>query len=238
ATQIDFGRFIGGNCFECHSSFAKSRLNASTAGIEEALDRSSILYGIDCERCHGPAIDHVNYHEAHPEDKKAKYLVDIAHLERDRKLDVCAVCHSGNKKLQQISTFQFRPGDTLSNFFVLWQDQNSKAGFDVHGNQFQMLSQSPCFLQSKTLECSSCHDPHTNAIADVSVYSAKCMSCHSSMTHPQVDQQSGLGQLQQNCIDCHMPNQPSRAISFETDDRKGKTSYFLRTHKIGIYKER
>ena len=35
ATHASFNRFIGANCYECHSSFIGSQLNASVKGIEE-----------------------------------------------------------------------------------------------------------------------------------------------------------------------------------------------------------
>jgi len=145
STHPNFNRFIGANCFECHSSFIGSQLSASTAGIEEVLDRNKLIYGIDCERCHGPALKHVNFQLDNPNIKEAKYITKMASLSRQQKLDVCAVCHSGNNKMQERSTFKFRPGDTLSHFFVVWPSKDTDTNFDVHGNQYQLLSQSKCF---------------------------------------------------------------------------------------------
>ena len=229
STHPNFNRFIGANCFECHSSFIGSQLAASTAGIEEVLDKNKIIYGIDCERCHGPALKHVNFHLDNPGEKQAKYLVKISSLTRQQKLDVCAVCHSGNNKMQERSTFKFRPGDTLSHYFVVWPSKDTDTNFDVHGNQYQLLSQSKCFTGSKIMDCSTCHDPHSNAGTDLKVYSSVCMSCHQGVQHS-----FGMD-AQRECISCHMPSQPSRAITFQTVSQGPRMAYLLRTHRIAVY---
>ncbi len=41
--------------------------------------------------------------------------------------------------------------------------------------------------------------------------------------------------MQTNCIDCHMPKQPSRAITFQLSGSDTISSYLLRTHKIAVY---
>jgi predicted CXXCH cytochrome family protein len=237
ATQVNFNRFIGANCFECHSSYIGSQLNASTAGIQEVLDKNTLVYGIDCERCHGPALNHVNYHLDNPGEKEARFIKSMKQLTREQRLDVCAVCHSGNKKMEDRSTFKFRPGDTLSHFFVIWPGQDTASNFDVHGNQFQLLSQSRCFLVSKTLECSSCHNAHFNAGNDLKAYSSVCMGCHRDVVHDFAKDDLSKIQLQNNCIDCHMPLQPSNAISFQLSGAKEKSAYLLRNHRIAVYKK-
>lgn len=235
SAQANFHRFVGTNCFECHSSFIDSRLNASPNGIEEVLDRNSLIVGIDCERCHGPALNHVSYHLAYPEEKKAKYIVRVRSLTRQQKLDACAVCHSGNDKEKEISSFRFKMGDTLANFFLPWAAQRNKgAEPDVHGNQYGLLIQSRCFLKSKTLDCSTCHSAHADASNNPSEYSQKCTSCHAAANHASL-KLDAANTINNNCIDCHMPRQPSRLIAFQTAGSNTKAAYFLRTHKIAVY---
>jgi Cytochrome c554 and c-prime len=235
AKQPDFKRFIGRDCFECHSSNIRSELNASTKGITEVLVKSSLIYGIDCERCHGPAANHVNYHLEYPEIKTAKHIVSVKALNQRQKLDMCAVCHSGNDKLKIESRFKFRPGDTLSNFFMP-STRRGANGFDVHGNQYSLMSESKCFLVGEKMNCSSCHNPHTNAGTNLAVYSQKCMSCHNTASHNFCTKADSIGSsIKDNCIDCHMPKMASAAISFQLPGSKETTSYLLRTHKIAIY---
>ena len=167
---------------------------------------------------------------------KAKHIVDIAALSRAQQLDVCAVCHSGNNKMAEKSTFRFRPGDTLSHFFTIWPYSDTSTTFDVHGNQFQLLSQSACFTKTNSLNCSTCHSPHANGSDDLRIYSSICSGCHSNVKHSFIKDTAASKQLQVNCIDCHMPSQPSEAITFFLEGNKKKSAYMLRTHKIGIYK--
>jgi predicted CXXCH cytochrome family protein len=213
-------------------------LNASTAGIEEVLDKDKLVYGIDCERCHGAALNHVNFHLDNPGRKEGKYIVRFADLARQQKLDACAVCHSGNNKMQERSTFKFRPGDTLSHYFVVWPSKETDSNFDVHGNQYQLLSQSKCFIGSKLMDCSTCHDPHANAGTDMKTYSNVCMSCHKGVTHSFARDAMAAQQLVNNCIDCHMPAQPSRAITFQVRSNGPKLAYLLRTHRIAVYEKK
>ncbi len=235
-TQPEFMRFIGKDCFECHSSNITSKLNASTAGITEVLVKNSLLYGIDCERCHGPAADHVNYHLEYPQITTAKYITTYNSLSRQQQLDACAVCHSGNDKLKIESRFKFRPGDTLANFFMNGPAHTGNNDFDVHGNQYRLLSESKCFLKSSTMTCSTCHDPHKNAGTDLAFYSQKCMGCHSEANHNFCTRAASLGaSIKDNCIDCHMPKKPSEAISFKLAGSSETSSYLLRTHRIAVY---
>lgn len=239
STNAYFKRSIGKDCFECHSSFIENKLIQTPNGIEEVLDKASLITGIDCERCHGPAINHVNYHLAYPDVKDAKYIVSAHSLTRQQKLDACAVCHSGNDKQKEISAFKFKLGDTLANLFLPWSGQRDKnSDFDVHGNQYQLLAKSKCFLASKTLDCSTCHNPHTDAGKDLSEYSRQCISCHQQTDHSSL-KIDGLtaNKMKSNCIDCHMPEQPSRAIIFQLEGSKSTSPYMLRNHNIAVYRD-
>ena len=97
-----FDRPIYARCFECHSSIIKQPLESKN---DKALDKNSAIYNIDCERCHGPAARHVDFHTAHPDQKQAKYIVSYKSLSRSQKIDMCAVCHSGNKGFMFASAF-------------------------------------------------------------------------------------------------------------------------------------
>jgi hypothetical protein len=236
STQPNFNRFIGTDCFECHSSNMTQQLNASTAGITETMVKSSLVYGIDCERCHGPAANHVNYQLDNPSIKTAKYITTASSLTRQQKLDMCAVCHSGNEKVKLESRFRFRPGDTLANFLIDRLDDVRTNDFDVHGNQYKLLSQSQCYLSSTKMTCSTCHDPHRDADAGVAFYSLKCMSCHSEAAHNFCTMAASIGpSIKNNCIDCHMPRQASKAISFQQAGDPELSSYQLRNHRIAVY---
>lgn len=240
--QPYFDRLIAKDCFECHSSYLERKQERTPSeeyfGREktpEVMKKESLVYGIDCERCHGPGINHVNYHTVYPEIKTAKYMATSKSLTTQQRVDRCAICHYGDDKLKLQSRFQFMPGDAISNFYSE-SYPNPNADLDVHGNQYGMLSQSKCFLESKTMDCISCHNPHKDATEGLLYYSQKCMSCHSETNKNFCTTKTLPGiSLKDNCIDCHMPKKASGAISFMLSGKSEMSSYMLRSHRIAIY---
>jgi hypothetical protein len=239
--RINFNRPILRRCLECHSSYIKEipqpEINMAHKTVE--LDSASLIYGIDCERCHGPGANHVNFHTQFPGEKKAKYITTYSSLTRSQKLDACAVCHSGNKGAFQISAFVFKQGDTLAKFREPdFSPQNpNPATMDVHGNQNGLLASSKCFLMSN-MDCSTCHNPHEKESLNLAVYSQKCMQCHNQANHNfcKMLPQSGVI-IKNNCIDCHMPAKPSNVIRVESAGGKMAIPYMVRTHRIAVYPE-
>jgi predicted CXXCH cytochrome family protein len=240
-SRIDFTRPILRRCMECHSSYIKEipqqQIDMAHRLVE--FDKASLIYGIDCERCHGPAANHVNYHTEYPEEKKAKYITTYKTLTRAQKLDACAVCHSGNKGVFQTSAFVFKQGDTLAKFKeadFLHQTTDPKT-LDVHGNQNSLLAASKCFMMSN-MDCNTCHNVHKNESDNLLAYSQKCMQCHSEANHNFCKMGTALGvTIKSNCIDCHMPLKPSNVISVAASGGKKEIPYLVRTHRIAIYPE-
>lgn len=243
ANQPQFDGSVSTNCFECHSSHLELQKGDDYSdgyfGTEiavEKMKKESLVYGIDCERCHGPAMDHVKYHQKNPELKLAKYIVTNKSLSNQQKLDRCVICHNKGEKTQ--SRFKFLPGNLITNFYAA-SPPNPQDNLDVHGNQYGLLSQSKCFLESKTMDCISCHNPHKEETNNLLYYSQKCMSCHSEAKNNFCTTPISAGiSLKENCIDCHMPKKSSGVIGFYLSGKSEMFPYLLRTHNIGIYPEK
>lgn len=238
SSNVDFSRTIGRRCFECHSSYI-AELPQQTQSLNhiKELDKKTMILSIDCERCHGPSANHVNYQTKFPEEKNARYIKTYNALSRQQRLDMCAVCHSGNQASMLISTFAFKPGDTLAKFKEpeFYQANTNLTKLDVHGNQTQLLATSPCFIKSN-MDCANCHNTHVNERANLVLYSQKCINCHKNSTHSFSKNQPALNALlQKNCIDCHMPAKPSNAIAVQIAGKKTAVPYLVRTHHITIY---
>jgi hypothetical protein len=261
--RIWFGRSIPSRCFECHTSYIQRKEPIRTDAFHQVdqFDRSRVLYGIDCERCHGPAAEHVRYQTEHPGDTQAHAILRYAGFSRQQRLDACAVCHSGTKEMQR-TAFDFRPGDTLSYFYLPVSDINGTAAkMDVHGNQYQLLAGSKCFLRSQALECGSCHQPHVKERDNMALFSARCMNCHKPEGSPSRSGRAtaagttaadstaatvhfckmaptlGVAALVNNCIDCHMPLKASRVITLQTEGQATPVANMVRSHLIAIYPE-
>lgn len=244
ADKPNFTREIAKECYGCHSSNIASRyittssdkVNSMTMEVETFMDKNTLIYGIDCERCHGPAKQHVNTHLKFPDLKKAQNITLFKNLTRQQRLDACAICHSGNDKFKLKSRFQFKPGESLNDYFRATFSSNDSIHFDVHGNQLGLLAQSKCFQKSEKMDCMTCHNPHENAPTKLASYSKICMSCHQGLKHNEKTLKTmSASLLAENCVECHMPKKPSGAIKFQLSNSKQFSNYNLRTHKIGIY---
>ena len=244
ATKVNFERQIDKECYGCHSSNIASRyvetssdsITFMTMEVEDFMNKNTLIYGIDCERCHGPAKQHVQKHLKFPDLKIAQNIVSFKKLTRQQKIDACALCHSGNDKAKIKSRFQFKPGDKLSDYFRAIPGSNDSIHYDVHGNQLGLLAQSKCFKKSETMDCMTCHNPHENSPQNMAVYSKICMSCHQQTKHTEMTLATiSKKSLQNNCVECHMPKQMSNAITFQASNSKKKSNYMLRTHKIAVY---
>lgn len=245
ATTPDFDIKILKECFACHSSNISSRYVTTKSSetntfmgmeVEDFMNKSTLIYGIDCERCHGPAKEHVQKHLKFPDLKKAQNIVAFGNLNRQQRIDACALCHSGNSQGKLKSRFQYKPGESLSDYFRENPKSQDTLNFDVHGNQLGLLSQSKCFKKSPTMDCISCHNPHHDTPQNHMSYSKICMSCHQDAKHNTTTLNTiSKSKLANNCVECHMPKQDSKAIRFQKSNSAAVTSYSLRTHKIAVY---
>ena len=221
--RIDFERLIVPRCLECHSTSFTPR-----------ADRGALRYsrpyvlGISCEKCHGDGRAHVQYQASHPADTAGKYILNPARFSRDRKVDNCALCHSGERDARE-PPFSYRPGEKLDDYF-LPASKGEVPIPDVHGNQVELLRRSRCFRSSPDMSCSTCHDVHERQ-REVAWFAQKCLVCHETRRHRLADQ---LGeQLIAWCVDCHMPTRRSNAIEINTPTTR--VALHFRSHAIGIY---
>ncbi len=227
--RVVFNRVITSRCLECHTTFAKVISEAHKE--PEEFDRNKIIYGIDCEKCHGAAAEHVKFHTAHPGDTSAKFIIDPATFSRQQKLELCAMCHGG--RLQKLKpSFSYIPGEKLSDYFLVDTFPPRTDVIDVHGNQYGLLRASKCFKMSG-MTCNTCHDPHKNDRGKLAMYSQKCISCHGELNSIGGATHRRLGaQVKTNCVDCHMPLQDSKAISVFLEGDAKPTAAKIRSHFI------
>jgi len=223
--EIDFARVIVPRCLECHSTSFK--LKQERRALQYSRDYE---LGVACEKCHGDGNRHVQYQASHPAEVSGKYIINPARFSRERKLDNCALCHSGLRE-QLRPPFSYQPGERLDDYLLPHSDRDAPIP-DVHGDQVGLLRRSKCFRSSTTLSCSTCHDVHRPQ-RDLAPFASKCLGCHQIGQHPMA---AKIGaRMITSCIDCHMPNQRSHAIQINTPTTQSALSF--RTHAIGIYPE-
>ncbi len=222
-------RPVVARCFECHATFAK---NVNTDGRGNRFDRNQIIFGIDCERCHGPLAKHVGFHQKNPSKEIAAYAIDHSTLTRQQQLDACALCHSGGETNSLQPPFSFLVGNTLDNFLSISASADDPM-LDVHGNQYELLTQSSCFKNSETMSCTTCHDPHRNQRGNLDVFNQKCMECHSPSQLNCNAEENTITLKMGDCVSCHMPLFPSTSMVMQVDTVR--TAVEVRTHLIDIY---
>ena len=227
-----FNRPITSRCLECHSTFASV---SSSPNIEPEEFDSQMIYGVDCEKCHGPGARHVAYQSQNPKEKKGKYIVNPAELSKQQNLDLCALCHGG--RLQKTKpSFGFVSGDKLSDYFVVDTLAPNPDNIDVHGNQYGLLRSSKCFKMSQAMTCTTCHSPHDNERGKTALFSGRCMTCHNSGHNNSCKMSASIGiSIAGNCIDCHMPLKSSNSITELLPGDKKPTAALIRSHLIRIY---
>lgn len=232
--KADFNRTITSRCLECHSTYFQETTNKDSKADE--FSKANLILGVECEKCHGPALEHIAFHEKNPADSTGHAIFNPAKGSLQQSLDLCRLCHGGALTKSKPS-FAFQPGDKLFDFF---QPDTAKpiSAIDVHGNQYGMLAASKCFKNSQ-MTCLSCHDAHKNESAQAAQFYVKCETCHKSASPNDCKLASTVSRdlLRTNCINCHMPEEASKAIMVIRPGESIPTSAHMRAHYIAVYKD-
>lgn len=228
--EPNFERGIFPRCLECHATwFDPIEPDQPT---QNAFRKDAFLLGISCEKCHGAGRDHVDFHRRNPDEQVAQHIVNPGALGRLREIELCTFCHSSPGEPLQPS-FTYAPGQLLADYVRL-DPLEAQNRIGVHSdNQYARLSESPCFIGSEEMTCTTCHDPHALERGQLALFSQRCMKCHEP---ERCGMASKIGAaIRQNCIDCHLPKRKDEATPFETPE--GTKFVELRDHFIGIYSD-
>jgi hypothetical protein len=194
-TSVMYTRVIRQECLECHVTYIESKRKPNV------YHRDSAIWGISCERCHGPGREHVEFHRSHAEERLAKHIVLPSDLPRERQLDICGQCHSGSFSFLG-DPFSYRPGEELDQYHKLLDQDSSGVGSIHTANQLKRLEMSKCFQHSE-MTCTTCHNPHEHQRGDLTAFTASCLTCHEPTA---CGMSEHLGEkIAENCVSCHMP---------------------------------
>jgi hypothetical protein len=227
---MNFSRAVTLRCLECHATNIQP---LSLDPLTNRYNKQSLVIGISCERCHGPGADHVSLHRkaaAASAVRGESAILNPARFSRDQQVDVCALCHNGLRTQQIAPAFSFVPGQPLDNYLQP-NEGDVLAHPDVHGNQVGLLQKSRCYLSSPKMSCSTCHDVHAQE-RPAAAYSDRCLTCH-RVESCGVAKTMG-STIANNCIDCHMPVEPTNAIVSETAGQVIRPK--MRNHWIKVYR--
>ena len=156
-------------CFSCHNT-------DSVAG--DKLTLNSLVPGVQCERCHGPAQDHLVALKSGDTSKFA--MKKLGALNAEEMNQFCGQCH---RTWEQIAT-------------------NGPRGLLNVRFQPYRLTNSRCFdVDDKRISCVACHDPHKEVDRVTANYDVYCQACHAGGKPGAKTCTTGA----KDCASCHMP---------------------------------
>jgi hypothetical protein len=227
-----FTREVGAGCLSCH------------AGRVETIGKSDLHMNvkelaISCERCHGPGALHVAERKANLPIQGGldDSIVNLRHLSRERQEDICSQCHltsSADVNVHGRSGAGFRPGQRMSDFRVSYRIDRPESARTVSG-QIEQMRQSRCYIESESMTCFTCHDPHRSSsdAERIEHHRNACLRCHQTESCGESAEMRAATQPSDNCIYCHMPKGPTDIPHFSFthhrvgihDDPSGKITY-------------
>src|SRR5262249_41092 len=133
--HYDFSRKITQECVFCHNAYPEIVPGSDRFGSESRFS-GRLAEGIDCQRCHGPGLRHIQAASRGNKQAIREAIVNPAQLPAERQIELCLQCH-----LETTSTrlphsilrfdrgaFSYRPGQPLSDY-VLHFDQAPGTGW-------------------------------------------------------------------------------------------------------------
>lgn len=220
-----FGRAVPDRCMACHNDVSEP-----VPFVPGKF--TQIAEGIGCERCHGPGSLHVEtrLEDPEPPDSIDYTIVNPAHLALDLRLDVCQQCHL-NATVSVLregrEAFGFRPGQPLAAHVALFDLETEEQGTIAVISHADRMRQSPCFLESTGMDCTTCHNPHEGfREAGPGYFNQTCIDCHA--TGP-LQAAMPTAELQAQhapdaaCFSCHMPK-----VEAEDAPHSSFTDHYIR----------
>lgn len=170
-------------------------------------------FGIGCESCHGPGLEHSQA----PEEVKPFAEVDD---------QVCGACHSrGVSPAGLPYPATYAPGDTLTDHFTFttdpehfWPDGSAR----THNQQYMDWQLGGPMAVDESTSCMSCHTVHAPGDGPAQLnepLNETCLQCHndkrSIIEHmPYHEVASTTNDF--TCADCHMPKLATSATPFDS----------------------
>lgn len=192
-----------GGIYTAEQTKACLRCHVVTSGLEP-LKPERRFYGVGCESCHGAGSQHVARMQQSPppKDTGMRSLIGLGGKELN---ELCGRCHQTTDMTEKMDAAH----------------QKSTNRFQPYG-----LSLSKCFLKSNNkLTCTTCHNPHEDAVVDAKHYDAVCVECHSGVTK---EKRACPVNPKEKCVACHMP---SRATFPGTTIPTSMADHFIRIYK-------
>ena len=200
-------------CYSCHVSQEEKNFDLE----KDAYKTAWLDFGTNCERCHGPASEHVaNHSTSRPAANPARDIVLQTRLDPLRNTMVCAQCHS----FRDIYATGYTAGANYYDFYLPVLEFNQPVDRDPSywpdgrtrrfSNDAFGLWQSECFLKGG-VTCVGCHtSPHEVDIEKNPQLrpdaNALCTRCHAGIGKAlEAHSHHAASSTGSSCVECHMP---------------------------------
>ncbi len=214
-----FRREISFDCMFCHNGYPRIEQGADRSGLDAKFP-GRLVDGIDCQRCHGPGLAHVEAAGAGKAEADIRAAIfNPVDETPQRQLEVCLQCHfeSTSRKLPYAivrfdrPAFSYQPQEPLADYVLHFDhpDGVREDKFEIAGHGYRFL-QSECFRQSESMTCTTCHDPHQvlRGADAKAAYNAVCRDCHQQP----LSGAEHASYTQADCSGCHMPQRRTEDV--------------------------
>ncbi len=216
-------RRVRRECIFCHTSYPDVPAGADAYGAPQTFP-ASLPEGVGCQRCHGPAAEHVwlSLGGVGVKEEIRASLFTPGKLSQTRSDEVCSGCHlQPSVALPGVRRFgrsddSFRPGEPLAEYLVqvdvTEEGRSPSDRFEINHHPYR-LRQSRCFLASGgALSCLTCHDPHRKIPPSqrASHYRAACLQCHAADACRRAGKPEKADAS--DCVSCHMAKRRTQDV--------------------------
>lgn len=219
--NLHFERRLEDRCIHCHAGSVNRAEEATNRFLQPLVKEAAI----SCERCHGPAAGHVDWHRGQKSDLSKDPILSWKDMSPRAQASVCNQCHlvGGERVLRTGRTeFDFTPGEHFSeNWIAFSPGPRVKDNHTAAVDQVNQMMVSSCYIKSQSkLNCVSCHDPHSvpSQTERASFYRERCVACHNSgkTQCSMPEEKRRRVNEEDSCFECHMPKLPTDDVAHTT----------------------
>jgi tetratricopeptide (TPR) repeat protein len=190
-------------CYSCHVSQLSTNYDQKTDTYHTTWTEP----GINCETCHGSAIEHNKIAKATPKGQPLPELriIRTKTMTKVQRNDLCTSCHAKASPL----TTEYRPEERFYDHFDLLtlEDPDYYADGRDLGENYTLTSwsMSPCAKSGK-MDCMHCHTSSGRYRFKREKFNNACMPCHEArVNNPTEHTHHAATSEGSKCISCHMP---------------------------------
>jgi tetratricopeptide (TPR) repeat protein len=190
-------------CYNCHVSQLSTNYDPGTDTYHTTWTEP----GINCETCHGSAVEHNKIAKATPKGQPLPELriIRTKTMTKVQRNDLCSSCHAKASPL----TVEYKPEERFYDHFdlVTLEDPDYYADGRDLGENYTLTSwsMSPCF-RSGRIDCMHCHTSSGRYRFKKEKFNSACMPCHENKVQdPTAHTHHPAESEGSKCISCHMP---------------------------------